>query len=71
MIMVILMMISSEKIRKKIKESSFEMRDIALVLNNSERNLYYKLKNEKLTIKEINVLCKILNLDIEDMKENE
>lgn len=71
MIMVILMMISSEKIRKKIKESSFEMRDIALVLNISERNLYYKLKNEKLTIKEINVLCKILNLDIEDMKENE
>lgn len=71
MIMVILMMISSEKIRKKIKESSFEMRDIALILNISERNLYYKLKNEKLTIKEINVLCKILNLDIEDMKENE
>lgn len=71
MIMVILMMISSEKIRKKIKESSFEMRDIALVLNISERNLYYKLKNEKLTIKEINVLCKILNLSIEDMKENE
>ena len=69
--MVILMMISSEKIRKKIKESSFEMRDIALVLNISERNLYYKLKNEKLTIKEINVLCKILNLSIEDMKENE
>lgn len=71
MIMVILMMISSEKIRKKIKESSFEMRDIALVLSISERNLYYKLKNEKLTIKEINVLCKILNLSIEDMKENE
>lgn len=71
MIMVILMMISSEKIRKKIKESSFEMRDIALVLNISERNLYYKLKNERLTIKEINVLCKILNLSIEDMKENE
>lgn len=70
MIMVILM-ISSEKIRKKIKESSFDMRDIALILNISERNLYYKIKNERLTIKEINVLCKILNLSIEDMKENE
>lgn len=71
MIMVILMIISSEKIRKKIKESSFDMRDIALILNISERNLYYKIKNEKLTIKEINILCKILNLSIEDMKENE
>ena len=62
-------MISSEKIREHIKKSSFEMKDIAVILNISERNLYYKLRNDGLNVGEVNAICRVLNLKIEDIEE--
>ena len=62
-------MISSERIREHIKKSSFEMKDIAVILDVSERNLYYKLKNDGLTVQEINILIRVLNLKLEDIEE--
>ena len=61
-------MISSERIREHIKKSSFEMKDIAVILDVSERNLYYKLRNDGLTIQEINVLLRVLNLKLSDIE---
>ena len=62
-------MISSERIREHIKKSSFEMKDIAVILDVSERNLYYKLKNDGLTVQEINILIRVLNLKLKDIEE--
>ena len=62
-------MISSERIREHIKKSSFEMKDIAVILNISERNLYYKLRNDGLTVGEVNAICRVLNLKFEDIEE--
>ena len=62
-------MISSKKIREHIKKSSFEMKDIAVILSISQRNLYYKLKNDRLTIGEVNAICRVLNLKLEDIEE--
>ena len=62
-------MISSERIREHIKKSSFEMKDIAVILNISERNLYYKLRNDGLNVGEVNAICRVLNLKIEDIEE--
>ena len=62
-------MISSEKIREHIKKSSFEMKDIAVILNISERNLYYKLRHDGLNVGEVNAICRVLNLKIEDIEE--
>lgn len=62
-------MISSKRIREEIKKSSFEMKDIAVILSISERNLYYKLKNDRLTVQEINTICRVLNLKFEDIEE--
>ena len=62
-------MLSSERIREHIKKSSFEMKDIAVILDVSERNLYYKLKNDRLTVQEINVLLRVLNLKLSDIEE--
>ena len=62
-------MISSERIRGHIKKSSFEMKDIAVILNISERNLYYKLRNDGLTVGEVNAICRVLNLKFEDIEE--
>ena len=61
--------ISCEKIRWAIKCSSFLFEDIALMLNISERNLYHKLKTDTLRIKELNDICKVLNLNINDICE--
>ena len=62
-------MISSERIREHIKKSSFEMKDIAVILSISERNLYYKLRNDGLDVSEINTICRVLNLKLEDIEE--
>lgn len=62
-------MISSQRIREEIKKSSFEMKDIAVILSISERNLYYKLKNDRLTVAEVNAICRVLNLKFEDIEE--
>ena len=62
-------MISSQRIREHIKKSSFEMKDIAVILDVSERNLYYKLKNDRLTVAEVNAICRVLNLKLEDIEE--
>ena len=62
-------MISSQRIREEIKKSSFEMKDIAVILSISERNLYYKLKNDRLTVGEVNTICRILNLKLDDIEE--
>ena len=62
-------MISSQRIREEIKKSSFEMKDIAVILSISQRNLYYKLKNDRLTVAEVNTICRVLNLKFEDIEE--
>lgn len=62
-------MISSKRIREEIKKSSFQMKDIAVILSISQRNLYYKLKNDRLTIGEVNAICRVLNLKLEDIEE--
>lgn len=62
-------MISSKRIREEIKKSSFEMKDIAVILSISQRNLYYKLKNDRLTVAEVNTICRVLNLKFEDIEE--
>ena len=62
-------MISSKRIREEIKKSSFEMKDIAVILSISQRNLYYKLKNDRLTVAEVNAICRVLNLKFEDIEE--
>ena len=45
------------------------MKDIAVILNISERNLYYKLRNDGLTVGEVNAICRVLNLKFEDIEE--
>lgn len=63
------MKISLEKLRASIKFSSFSMQDIARVLDMSERNLYFKLKNETLRIDELNTIIRILNIDVNEIVE--
>ncbi|MBP3707070.1 MAG: helix-turn-helix domain-containing protein [Clostridia bacterium] len=60
------MTINLNKLRKKIKDSSFKMIDISVILGVSERNLYYKL-NGSLTIEELNTICRILNIELEEL----
>ena len=45
------------------------MKDIAVILSISERNLYYKLRNDGLDVSEINTICRVLNLKLEDIEE--
>lgn len=61
--------IDIEKVRRAIKSSSFSMRDISVILNISERNLYYKFQMDSLEIKELNTIIELLNLDLQDLIE--
>ena len=64
---VILKMISCEKIREAIKQSCFSFQDIALLLGIHRATLFDKIKTERLNIKEVNEICRVLNLKINDI----
>ena len=64
---VILKMISCEKIREAIKQSCFSFQDIALLLGIHRATLFSKIKEEKLSAREINEICRVLNLKYEDI----
>lgn len=66
---VILKMISCERIREKIKESCFSFQDIALLLNIHRATLFDKIKTNRLSVSEVNEICRVLNLKIEDICE--
>lgn len=66
------MKIDIDKIRRLLKQSPFSMQEISKILGFSERNLYYKLKRETLTIRELNLLINLLNIrDISDILKND
>lgn len=62
-------MLNAEIIRGLIKSSPFSMENMANALGISERNLYYKLKNNTLTINEINMIALLLNTEITNFIE--
>lgn len=62
--------IDIERVRRAIKGSSFSMQDISVILNISERNLYYKLQTSSLRIDELNTIIELLNLNIQDILFN-
>ena len=66
---VILKMISCEKIREAIKQSCFSFQDISLLLGIHRATLFQKIKEEKLNAREINEIARVLNLKIEDICE--
>lgn len=57
-------MLSSEVIRGILKKSPFSMNDIAMILGIGKRTLYERLKYDKLTLNEINILLQLLNMEI-------
>lgn len=63
------MKINILKLKQIIKNSNFTMKDISLILNISERNLYNKFKNETVNIKELNKMCEVLNIKKEEIIE--
>ena len=65
---VILKMISCEKIREAIKQSCFSFQDISLLLGIHRATLFDKIKTERLSVKEINEIARVLNLKYEDIK---
>ena len=62
-------MISSAKIKDCIKSSHFRFEDVASGLGISRRTLFRRLENNSLTIENLNVLLKILNVDIKKFEE--
>lgn len=62
-------MLNSEKIRDSIKKSNFRFEDIASALNISRSTLFRKLDNNGLTVENINILLRILNVDITEFLE--
>ena len=62
-------MISSKKIKDCIKSSHFRFEDVANALNISRSTLFRRLENNSLTVENLNVLLKILNVDIKKFEE--
>lgn len=62
-------MLNSEKIRSCIKSSNFRFEDVASALNMSRSTLFRKLENNGLTIENINILLRILNVDLTEFLE--
>ena len=62
-------MISSKKIKDCIKSSHFRFEDISNALNISRKTLFLRLKNNSLTIENLNVLLKILNVEVTEFLE--
>ena len=57
-------MLNSEKIRSCIKSSNFRFEDVASALNMSRSTLFRRLENNGLTVENINILLRVLNVDV-------
>ena len=62
-------MISSKKIKDCIKDSHFRFEDVANALNISRSTLFRRLENNGLTVENLNVLLKILNVEVTKFEE--
>ena len=62
-------MISSAKIKDCIKDSHFRFEDIANAMNISRRTLFRRLENNSLTVENLNVLLKVLNVEVTKFEE--
>ena len=62
-------MISSKKIKDCIKDSHFRFEDVANAMNISRRTLFRRLENNSLTVENLNVLLKVLNVEVTKFEE--
>ena len=62
-------MISSKKIKDCIKSSHFRFEDVANALNISRSTLFRRLENNSLTVENLNVLLKVLNVEVTKFEE--
>jgi hypothetical protein len=60
-------MLDGEFLRYKLKVKRVRIKDIATICNCSSQNINYKIKNEKLSIKEVLIILSLTGLKFEEV----